>query len=172
MIVLLWSKSLLNVFLAEPRAPINLNITNKQNEALLYLSSKINDAIYTVCFPNPKTTTPHQVWTHLKERYAATTIYSLVRFWNEWDKVHYEDFLVKFVNQMEEIFNDFKMIEVDVLHKLFCSAIIARLTAKCQTLMDTLISNVNLLNAHFQFLKKLRKIGVYKQHNKKDDNKS
>ena len=130
------------------------------NEALLYLSSKINNSIYTACFPNPKTTTPHQVWKQLKEHYAATTIYSLVHVWNKWDKVHYEDSLIKFVDQMEEIFNDFKMIVIGVLHKLFCSAIIAQLTAKRQTLMDTLISDVELLNNPFRFLKKLRKIGV------------
>ena len=114
MTIFLRSKKLLDVCLNAQFNP-DEDMESKMNDVLLYLSAKVDNAIFNSSFPDPISITPHEVWTHLAEKYASKTIYSIYRCYTACINVKYTSTMTNYLDDMEKTLNEFKIIGIDVL---------------------------------------------------------
>ncbi|OAV91005.1 hypothetical protein PTTG_28122 [Puccinia triticina 1-1 BBBD Race 1] len=105
--------------------------------------------------------TPHQVWTLLKRKYAAQSIFSLCRVWEDWDSIYYDTTLMQYIDKVHECLTEFKTLGIDVTHVLFSCCIISRVSRVKRSIMETILNDPTIAADPFQLLAKLRDQAIF-----------
>ena len=80
--------------------PLSAETKIKHACALSHLSVTINNSIFNATFANNDDVTPYQVWTLLMDKYAAQSIFSLCRVWEDWDGIYYNTTLMQYIDKI------------------------------------------------------------------------
>ncbi|OAV86045.1 hypothetical protein PTTG_30116, partial [Puccinia triticina 1-1 BBBD Race 1] len=129
--------------------------------ALSHLSVTIDNSIFNATFSNSDDVTPHQVWTLLKSKYAAQSIFSLCRVWEDWDSIYYNTTLMQYIDKVHKCLTEFKTLGIDVTHVLFSCCIISRVSRVKRSIMETILNDPTIAADPFQLLAKLRDQAIF-----------
>ncbi|KAI7933571.1 hypothetical protein MJO28_009171 [Puccinia striiformis f. sp. tritici] len=123
----------------------------------LIFSSKITPDIFnsinSVCGRDP-----FKIWNKLKEDYAAANIYGIYRVWVNYNRITYEDDLLKYIIKIEAALTEMSTIGLDVMQELVSVSIMEKITHKRPALMERLLGDIDTLSNPFQLIAKLRQI--------------
>ncbi|KNE91402.1 hypothetical protein PSTG_15194 [Puccinia striiformis f. sp. tritici PST-78] len=109
--IFLRARELLDVCQNKQLSLISKVIQAKHNCAIGHISSNIDDAIhnsvFSLTFDNP---TPYNVWTQIKQDYAAENSYHLCKVWEDWVALKYDSTLMKYLDAVLLVLGKFKTV--------------------------------------------------------------
>ncbi|KAI7947970.1 hypothetical protein MJO28_009878 [Puccinia striiformis f. sp. tritici] len=162
MVIFLRARELLVVCQQKQITPISEVIQAKHDCAIGHISATIDDAIHNSVFSSTVADpTPYDVWTRIKEDYAAESSYHLCKVWEDWVALTYDSTLMKYLDAVLTVLGEFKTVGMDTTHKLFCCAIISNVNKVKRSLMETIMVDSSLLENPYLLLAKLRPHATY-----------
>ncbi|OAV90489.1 hypothetical protein PTTG_28298 [Puccinia triticina 1-1 BBBD Race 1] len=129
--------------------------------ALSHLSVTIDNSIFNATFANDEDITPYQVWTLLKNKYAAQSIFSLCRVWEDWDAIYYDTTLMQYIDKVHECLTEFKTLGIDTSHVLFSCCIISRVSRVKRSIVENILNDATVASDPFLLLVKLRDHAIF-----------
>ncbi|OAV85912.1 hypothetical protein PTTG_30197 [Puccinia triticina 1-1 BBBD Race 1] len=151
-------KSLLQCI--EHPLPANASEEVKQEyiRAAAILSGHIKDDIYNHVITDNNINNAFMIWKELKGEYASSSVLAIYHAWRRWEDIQYKDDINRYITQLEAMLAEFAAMGLEVPSTIFSCTIIAQITQKRPALMETLISNADLLGHPKQIIAKLRDI--------------
>ncbi|PLW47546.1 hypothetical protein PCASD_08182 [Puccinia coronata f. sp. avenae] len=124
-------------------------------EAACILGCHVSDEVYNHIINSNNIANAYTIWTDLQREYTSSSFLAIFRAWCKWKDVQYSNNMFAYVAGMEAVLSEFATMGLDMPPKILSCAIIAKITRKRSTLMETLISNKELLSHPKKIIAKL-----------------
>ncbi|OAV85443.1 hypothetical protein PTTG_30522, partial [Puccinia triticina 1-1 BBBD Race 1] len=130
----------------------------KYVRAATILGQHIKDHIYNHVITDENENDAFAIWKELKGEYASSSVLAIYHVWRKWEDIQYKEDINSYVTKLEETLAEFAAMGLDIPPTILSCTIIARISRKRPSLMQTLISNANQLSQPRLIIAKLRDI--------------
>ncbi|OAV85445.1 hypothetical protein PTTG_30521, partial [Puccinia triticina 1-1 BBBD Race 1] len=105
----------------------------------------IEDHIYNHVITDDNENDAFAIWKELKGEYASSSLLAIYHVWRKWEDIQYKDDINSYVTKLGETLAEFAAMGLDIPATILSCTIIARISRKRPSLMQTLISNAEQL---------------------------
>ncbi|OAV95673.1 hypothetical protein PTTG_26552 [Puccinia triticina 1-1 BBBD Race 1] len=126
--------------------------------AAAIISRHIEDNIYNHIITDENVNDAFALWKELKGEYASASVLAIYHAWRKWEDIQYNNNINHYITQLESMLAEFAAMGLDVPGTILSCTIIARILRKRPLLMETLISNAEMLSHPKQIITKMRDI--------------
>ncbi|OAV95546.1 hypothetical protein PTTG_26648 [Puccinia triticina 1-1 BBBD Race 1] len=123
--------------------------------AAAVISGHIEDDIYNHIITDDNINDAFTLWKELKGEYASASVLAIYHAWRKWEDIQYKDDINRYITQLESMLAEFATMGLEVPGTILSCTIIARISRKRPSLMETLISNAEMLSHPKQIIAKL-----------------
>ncbi|OAV89022.1 hypothetical protein PTTG_28832 [Puccinia triticina 1-1 BBBD Race 1] len=114
--------------------------------AAAILGQHIEDHIYNHVITDKNEKDAFAIWKELKGEYASSSVLAIYHVWRKWEDIQYHEGINSYVTKLEETLAEFAAMGLDIPATILSCTIIACISQKRPSLMQTLISNADLLS--------------------------
>ncbi|OAV84887.1 hypothetical protein PTTG_30978, partial [Puccinia triticina 1-1 BBBD Race 1] len=118
----------------------------------------IEDHIYNHVITDENENDAFAIWKELKGEYASSSVLAIYHVWRKWEDIQYKEDINSYVTKLEETLAEFAAMGLDIPPTILSCTIIAQISRKRPSLMQTLISNADQLSQPRLIIAKLRDI--------------
>ncbi|OAV90922.1 hypothetical protein PTTG_07550 [Puccinia triticina 1-1 BBBD Race 1] len=133
-----------------------------QRKVKMYLAVK--SLLKCIKQPLPQNATQEQKQEYIRAaailsgHYASSSVLAIYHAWCKWEDIQYDNEINWYITQLEAMLAEFAAMGLDVPATILSCTIIAQISRKRPSLMETLISNAKLLANPKHIIGKLRDI--------------